>query len=64
MVIGIINGSETMLINLGRNSTQSSQTFTIQRYFVNLWPVPFVLAIGLWMFISASRFDAESRVYG
>ena len=64
MLIMMVQGSSNLLTGLGHNSTRGTQTFTLLEYFVNLWPIPFVLSIGLWMFISSGKEDAESRVYG
>lgn len=64
LLVQSIQVSDTVMDDTGWNSTQSEQTFTILQYFANLWPIPVVLIIGLWMFISAQREDPESRIYG
>lgn len=45
------------------NSTRSSQTFTILDFLSLIWGPIIVIAILVWMFISAQRRDVESEIY-
>ena len=46
------------------NTSQWEQTNIIGIYLSNLWPIPIVLVLLLWMFMSAQREDPYSQVYG
>ncbi len=55
--------ADMVLDELGTNTTGWEQTKTLNIYVANLWPVPFVLIIFLWMMISSQRTDPESVMY-
>lgn len=64
ILVRSIQISDTIMEDSGWNSSKSDQTFTVLTYLANLWPVPIVLVILLWMYISSQREDPESRLYG
>lgn len=55
---------DDVMEDMGQNRTEWENTVTILDYVGNLWPVPIVIAILLWMFISSQREDPESVLYG
>ena len=54
---------DDIMEDMSQNRTEWENTVTIIDYVANLWPVPIVIAILIWMYISSQREDPESVLY-
>ena len=63
MIVQTTNVSDSVLDSIGTNTSGWEQTKIINIYVANFWPVPFIIAVLMWMFISSQRTDPESVMY-